>query len=120
MNRKTVMGAIKVLKQCNMIHQVKRPGQTDVYRLTSRRHWVSRDNTQPVKPNKYQEFLQSEYWKKIRQIVLQRDVYCQYCKSSTYLQVHHLTYKHHGFEDTHLEDLITLCQQCHSEIHQNK
>ncbi|WP_416212660.1 HNH endonuclease [Nostoc sp. DedQUE04] len=33
------------------------------------------------------------------------------------LQVHHLTYENHGKEHEHLEDLITLCDDCHKKQH---
>src|SRR5437868_6583204 len=66
----------------------------------------------------YSTFLLTKYWQKVRQKVLKRDGNkCIICKSRTDLQVHHDTYKHHGNELEHLEDLMTLCRKCHQEHH---
>lgn len=117
MNRKTVMKAITGLIERNMVHQLKRPGETDLYRLTHRKHWVKPGHSKPPQRPRYQQFLETAYWADVRSRVLARDKHCQYCGKSNHLQVHHLTYQHHGKEHEHLEDLVTLCQQCHSEIH---
>jgi len=69
----------------------------------------------------YSEFLKSEYWEQVRNIVLKRDGYkCTKCKNKKPLHVHHLTYVHHGEELLYLEDLITLCENCHNEVHKKK
>lgn len=39
------------------------------------------------------------------------------CKQNGVLQVHHDTYKNHFEELNHLEDLMTLCDNCHKEHH---
>jgi len=66
----------------------------------------------------YKEFLQTDYWKKVRAKVLERDGNkCIICKGTYILQVHHDSYKHHGDEMNHLEDLMTLCKNCHKEHH---
>lgn len=66
----------------------------------------------------YQNFLQSDYWEIVRDRILYRDNHtCQQCGSQTRLQVHHLTYEHHGEEHLYPEDLITLCRSCHEEVH---
>lgn len=71
-----------------------------------------------IDPTEYNRFLQSDYWKQVREWILQRDNYtCQSCGATTYLQVHHLTYEHHGEEHLHPEDLITLCRDCHKRAH---
>jgi hypothetical protein len=41
------------------------------------------------------------------------------CKDSHNLQAHHVTYRSHGGPDT-LDNLVTLCIQCHEAIHQAK
>lgn len=67
---------------------------------------------------KYYEFLKSEYWQQTRELVLTRDNYtCVKCGNVSNLQVHHLTYKNHGNEQNHLEDLVTLCKCCHTLVH---
>lgn len=66
----------------------------------------------------YEKFLQSDYWHQVRDWILARDDHtCQHCGSTTRLQVHHLTYEHHGEEHLHPEDLLTLCRSCHEEVH---
>lgn len=66
----------------------------------------------------YDEFLNSDYWKHVRIMVLMRDgKECVICYSSYFLQVHHKTYKHHFDEHLYLEDLETLCRHCHSKTH---
>ena len=66
----------------------------------------------------YVLFLRSNYWKRVRKTVLQRDNYtCQHCESKKGLNAHHISYKHHGKEHMHLEDLITLCTKCHEKVH---
>lgn len=67
----------------------------------------------------YKLFLRSTYWKKLRQVVISRDKrWCVICKRSDKLHVHHLTYEHHLSEHEHLEDLITLCEDCHNKEHE--
>lgn len=66
----------------------------------------------------YPEFLKSKYWLSVRVKVLDRDGNkCVICHTSANLRVHHETYKHHGFEHIYLEDLTTLCKNCHSIRH---
>lgn len=68
--------------------------------------------------SEYQEFLNSDYWKQCRKLVLERDEYhCVECGATNQLEVHHRTYEHHGDELNHLEDLVTLCQDCHQIAH---
>ena len=66
----------------------------------------------------YKDFLNTDYWKAVRNERLFRDGYkCSYCGSEDNLQVHHITYKNHGNEHSHMDDLITLCIDCHKEYH---
>jgi len=66
----------------------------------------------------YQEFLNSKYWIRVRKTVMERDNFqCMCCHSKINLCVHHSTYKHHGFEHKHLEDLTTVCNDCHKIAH---
>jgi hypothetical protein len=60
--------------------------------------------------------LQSEYWKNIRQLVLERDKYiCQLCKAEKAKDVHHLTYKNLGNES--IDELTSYCRACHEKVH---
>ena len=66
----------------------------------------------------YKSFLNSKYWKQVKSIVLQRDNFtCRGCGSKVNLEVHHLTYKNHYKEHEHLDDLATLCRNCHELSH---
>ena len=68
---------------------------------------------------KYKEFLKSTYWKQIKLVVLERDNYtCRGCGTTTQLEVHHLTYKNHLSEHKNLDDLATLCRNCHELSHE--
>jgi 5-methylcytosine-specific restriction endonuclease McrA len=68
----------------------------------------------------YKRWLNSPVYKKlIRAKVLKRDNYtCQMCGATDKLQVHHKTYFWLGGE--WLWNLITLCVDCHIEIHKGK
>ena len=62
------------------------------------------------------QYLHSVDWKHKRSLVLARDNYkCVYCHRTTSLHVHHIRYTNLGKEP--LEDLITVCEHCHSRIH---
>jgi 5-methylcytosine-specific restriction endonuclease McrA len=70
------------------------------------------------KPMAYPEFLKSDYWFMVRDLVKARDNHtCVVCGSKKWLDVHHKTYKHHFAEHKHLEILVTLCRKCHKAEH---
>lgn len=70
---------------------------------------------------------QSVEWQKKRNTILERDNYtCALCGShgedGSLMHVHHLTYAHckNGKAwDCPDEDLVTLCDKCHKEVHSN-
>jgi len=69
----------------------------------------------------YYSFLHSIYWKIISEYVRQEKGYiCEICgKKRKYMQVHHRTYKHHGYEHLYWNtDLLCLCEKCHKTIHE--
>jgi len=71
-----------------------------------------------IKKMPYKDFLQTPYWKAIAENQKRcADRKCVLCGSEKYLNVHHTTYKNHGNEILHLEDLITVCRDCHKRIH---
>lgn len=76
------------------------------------------------KPNftpEYVKYIESSEWKKITNVVKTRDNnMCTNCGGDYILHVHHLSYKNLYNEMEHLEDLVTLCQECHEKIHKRK
>lgn len=66
---------------------------------------------------KYTEYINSEEWKQKReQAFIHRWMICQKCWSTSFLQVHHWTYKNLFKEK--LSDLFILCNNCHFDLHQ--
>lgn len=75
----------------------------------------------------YDNLLQDERWQNKRNEILQRDKHkCSYCGSDINLQVHHKYYNKYpdGKKvtpwDYPNDALITLCNDCHKEVHKNK
>lgn len=64
----------------------------------------------------YEDYLQSDHWKKVRSNALKRaQKRCQLCSSRKRLEVHHNTYANLGHESP--ADVIVLCHQCHGKHH---
>lgn len=71
-----------------------------------------------IKAMPYKRFLRTAYWRIVSSHVMEAAGYrCSQCRAKTELQVHHLTYEHHGREHVHLEDLVALCKPCHASKH---
>jgi len=65
-------------------------------------------------------FYKSNEWQRIRLQVLNRDNFqCQDCHSDKNIDVHHVNYERFGGNEL-LEDLITLCRDCHEKRHGKK
>ncbi|MDF2530707.1 MAG: hypothetical protein K0Q65_288 [Clostridia bacterium] len=66
----------------------------------------------------YNQYLKTYHWELARSAVLKRDenrcADCGKLKDES-LEVHHVTYIRRGKEN--LEDLMTLCKDCHQERH---
>jgi len=61
-------------------------------------------------------YYQTSRWYMTRNKILDRDSFtCVDCGSTNRLDVHHLHYKNFGNEN--MEDLITLCRECHGKRH---
>ena len=61
-------------------------------------------------------YLASKRWQEKRQKILKRDDHiCQGCETKNRLEIHHISYRKLGYEP--LEDLITLCRDCHQKQH---
>ncbi|MBS0653557.1 MAG: hypothetical protein JSR39_08575 [Verrucomicrobia bacterium] len=71
-----------------------------------------------IKGMDYQDFLRTPYWKAIAAHIKYRAGYkCQLCNSANNLVTHHRDYGIHGFEHAHMQELIVLCDGCHSKFH---
>ncbi|MCD8418864.1 hypothetical protein J2Q11_14130 [Tenacibaculum finnmarkense genomovar finnmarkense] len=80
------------------------------------RESIIHDNFETSNYGKYVNYLNSAEWKNLRIRVFERDKNtCQECKNKTAEQVHHITYENLFNEP--LEDLVSVCVECHSEIH---
>jgi 5-methylcytosine-specific restriction endonuclease McrA len=61
--------------------------------------------------------IEDREYQKLRKRVLYRDGWrCQSCGSMTNLEVHHQQFRSHSGPD-HEDNLITLCNSCHSAEH---
>ena len=61
--------------------------------------------------------LDPEAYRELCRQVLQRDGWrCQQCGSRTNLQVHHIQLRSQSGDDVE-GNLITLCSECHDQIH---
>lgn len=67
----------------------------------------------------YEDYLQTTWWKNVREAALKRAEYrCQVCYSPNNLHVHHRTYERRGKEKD--SDLTVLCSECHKLFHDNR
>lgn len=73
-----------------------------------------------IKLMSYQNFLETPYWKAISAYLKIVKKKCEKCGSKLNLHTHHKTYKHHGYEILHLEDLEVVCSNCHCKTHKEK
>lgn len=65
----------------------------------------------------YEEYLQTDHWKQVRNKRMEIDGYkCVICGATDDLQVHHCFYERLWNEDVDV-DLMTLCKPCHKRIH---
>jgi len=73
-----------------------------------------------IMAEQYTAYLQSETWKALRHRVIHRDGYkCTNpeCKSRNNLQVHHTSYGGIFDMNFQLNQLQTLCRNCHDKVH---
>jgi hypothetical protein len=67
---------------------------------------------------RYSEYLNTDYWKRVSDAVKAKAGYrCQVCNSQLDLIAHHRTYEHRGNELEHIDDLTCLCRRCHDIFH---
>jgi ATP-dependent DNA helicase RecQ len=61
--------------------------------------------------------LDAESYNRLRQQILRRDGWrCQSCGAMANLEVHHNQFRSQSGDDSE-ENLVTLCNVCHSKIH---
>ena len=84
---------------------------------------TSKKKSKPTKESSYSKLLQDPRWQKRRLEIYTRDNWtCQMCGNGLYdgvpLNVHHHVY-HIGYLPWEYKDneLITLCEKCHSKLH---
>lgn len=66
--------------------------------------------------NEYNSHIKSRKWKKLRYERLELDCFkCFACGEDNRLQMHHTNYENFGNET--LDDIVTLCESCHIEVH---
>lgn len=72
-----------------------------------------------LKNMNYQDFLKTDYWWAVSSYIRYRANYsCSLCsKMSSKTHIHHKTYEHRGKEHIYQDDLICLCEDCHSKQH---
>src|SRR5947207_475788 len=80
---------------------------------------IARLNNPTLKGSQYQDPTRLD--ENLRIACLMRDGYtCQQCgKRNVRLEAHHIVFRSNGGKDT-LENLLTLCDQCHHHLHQGK
>ncbi len=80
---------------------------------------IARLNDPTLRGSRYQEPTRLD--ENLRLACLMRDGYqCQHCsKRQVRLEAHHIHFREHGGKDT-LNNLITLCEQCHHRLHNGK
>ena len=72
-----------------------------------------------LRPRRPRLRLDPDSYRKLRAEVLERDGWqCQTCGRPDRLQVHHIRSRGRLGDDTD-ENLITLCADCHSDIHRS-
>jgi len=73
-----------------------------------------------LRPRRPRVRLDPDSYRKLRIEVLERDGWrCQHCGASDHLQVHHIRSRGRLGDDAG-ENLITLCADCHRDIHRNR
>ena len=65
--------------------------------------------------NSYDEFLNTEEWKQVAEMVKERDGHkCVICGSTENLNAHHIGYDGDRMDEN---DIVTLCNRCHECLH---
>lgn len=71
-----------------------------------------------IKAMDYKDFLKTPYWKAISDHAKYQVRYrCQICNSTHRLVTHHRNYAIHGQEHAYLQELLVICNECHTIFH---
>lgn len=65
----------------------------------------------------YKNYIRTAYWGIIRGQMIYLNPFCNGCRSSKALQIHHWSYKYIGVDHLHLENLSVRCGLCHRSEH---
>lgn len=68
----------------------------------------------------YQDYLQTDHWKKKRHEKISKTSHCQICDADKNLHIHHKFYERDHKSILYNErvyDLVTLCGSCHKLLH---
>ena len=83
--------------------------------LPMRRKRISKErHTRYMESSKWQEVRSRYYKSKLWIKLLDRKCYC--CQEKKSCDLHHKTYKR--FENEKLSDLVAICRECHTEVHE--
>ncbi len=90
----------------------------DVSWRHSRPKMFVRQTIKALRRMPYARYLQTQHWQDIRALALRRaGNKCQLCSAKEALEVHHNSYEYRGEEHIYPEDLVVLCEDCHSRFH---
>lgn len=69
----------------------------------------------------YYDFLKTKMWKILAAHIKEKYGWaCAVCMGDEKLATHHRSYDRHGYELKYQDDLICLCEECHSKFHGKK
>jgi hypothetical protein len=98
----------------------KYPQLVSIYDIQSAFDYFNTDHKMigAIKGMPYRAFLRTNYWKSIAsEIKKKAGKRCQMCNRGGEVHTHHRTYRNHGKEHNYPEDLVCVCDECHSKFH---
>lgn len=94
-------------------HLIRKPRSKATGGYKQRNDWLKE-----LGYSSYQEYLQSEDWRAIRERILHRDPECVLCRCPS-TQVHHFSYHYKVLLGLQPRLLFGICEQCHHEVEFN-
>tara|TARA_B100000965_G_C19490076_1_gene712587 strand:- start:343 stop:816 length:474 start_codon:yes stop_codon:yes gene_type:complete len=67
----------------------------------------------------YKDYLKSDYWVEFKKNMLKMHPNCSCCSKNPSTVLHHKHYKT-KFREKYNEDVIAVCNECHSNLHHDK